>query len=123
VGLAVAKLFAPENESSFQDNRKAAIQTLVDTTHLSEADAAKMVDEWIQSYNELKAELQNARTAAEQKARADADAAARNVAVAATWVFFSLLIGLVVSTLGGVVGAHATARAQARLARVETLRG
>jgi hypothetical protein len=122
VGLAVAKLFAPENEANFQDNRNAAIQILANTTHMSEADATKTVDDWIKSYNDLKSELEHARTAAEQKARAAADQAARSVSAAATWVFFGLLLGLLVTAFGGVCGAHATARSRGRLERVESRR-
>jgi hypothetical protein len=120
IGFAVSKLFAPENEANFQDNRKAAIQTLVGSAHMNEADATKTVDDWIKSYNDLKAELEHAKTMAEQKARAAADEAARRVSAAATWVFFALLSGLVVTAVGGVCGAHATARARVRVARVET---
>ncbi|MGA2244352.1 MAG: hypothetical protein ABSH48_05070 [Verrucomicrobiota bacterium] len=122
VGFAVSKLFAPENEANFQDNRKSAIQVLTSSSHMSEADATKTVDDWIKSYNDLKAELEHAKTAAEQKARSEADEAARNLSAAATWVFFGLLLGLVVTALGGVCGAHATARSRGRLARVETRR-
>ena len=122
VGFAISKLFAPDNEANFQDNRQAAIKALTDSTHMSDADATKTVDDWIKSYNDLKAELDHARTAAEQKARAAADEGARNLSVAATWAFFGLLAGLLVTALGGVCGAHAAARAQARVVRVETRR-
>ncbi len=122
VGFAVAKLFAPENEANFQDNRKAAIQAVAGSTHMNEADATKTVDDWIKSYNDLKTELDHAKTAAEQKARAAADEAARNLAVAATWAFFGLLLGLLVTAVGGICGAHATERVRGRLARVETRR-
>lgn len=43
----------------------AAVQTLTDSIHMSEADATKMVDEWMKSYNDLKSELEHVRTAAE----------------------------------------------------------
>jgi len=120
VGLAVAKLFAPGNEGNLQDNRKSTIQFLVDNAHMSEADATKMVDGWITSYNDLKSELEQAKTAAEQKARTAAQAVAHDVSTASTWLFVALLLGLIVTALGGVCGAHATARAQARLTRVKT---
>jgi hypothetical protein len=112
IQFAVTKLFAPENQDKFQDNRQAAIQAVVNSAHMSEADATKTVDEWINSYNELKGELEHAKQAAEQKARDVADQTARDVSHAASWVFFALLIGLIVTALGGVCGARVAARRQ-----------
>ena len=99
VGFAVAKLFAPGNDVNSQDNRAALIKALVDYTQMSEADATKTVDDWTISYNNLKDELK-------QKA----DVAARNLACAATWSFFALLIGLLVTGFGGAVGARCAVR-------------
>ena len=42
-------------------------------------------------------------------------------AAAVVTLFFGLLLGLIVTALGGVCGAHATVRARARLARVKTI--
>ncbi len=105
VGLAVAKLFAPENDINSQDNRAAAVKALVDYTQMSQADAESTVDGWIASYKDLQTELDKAKTAAEQKAKDVADQAAHNLAVAGTWTFFGLLLGLLVSAGGGVLGA------------------
>jgi len=95
VGLAVAKLFAPGSDVNSPDKRTAAIKALEDYTQMSQADAAKTVDDWTTSYNDLKAELA-------QKA----DIAARNLSTAALWSFFALLIGLVITGLGGALGAR-----------------
>jgi hypothetical protein len=104
VGFAVARLFAPENDVNSQTNREALIKALVDTTQMSGADATRTVDDWTNSYNELKGELK-------QKA----DVAARNLSCAATWTFFALLIGLLVTGFGGALGAKCAVRHAAKL--------
>jgi len=106
VGLAVAKFFAPENSGNFSANRAAVIQALQVYTQMSEADAAATVDGWVASANELRSELDKAEAAAKQKAREAADQAARNLSCAAIWSFFALLLGLMVTALGGSYGAR-----------------
>ena len=104
IGFAVTKLFAPGADVSSQTNRAAVIKALMDYTQVSEADATKTVDDWTVSYNNLKTELDNLKTTAEQKAREAADLAASNLSSAAMWSFSGLLIGLLVSAGGGVLG-------------------
>jgi hypothetical protein len=124
IGFAVTKLFAPGNDIASPDNRTAAIKSLMDYAQMSEADATKTVDDWITSYKNLKTELDNLKMMAEQKAKAAADQAAHNLSIAATWSFFGLLLGLLVSAGGGVLGAdHAMRRVKienVRLAQLST---
>jgi hypothetical protein len=111
VGFAVAKLFAPENDLNSQDNRAAAVKALVDYTQMSQADAQATVDGWVASYKNLQDELDHAKTVAEQKAKEVGDQAAHELSVVGTWTFFGLLLGLIVSAGGGVLGAdHAVKR-------------
>lgn len=110
VGFAVTKLFAPGNDLASRDNRAAVIKALVDYTQMSEADATKTVDEWMASYKNLKAELDNLKLMAEQKAKEAADKAASNLSCAAMWSFFALLIGLLVTALAGRCGAGCALR-------------
>ena len=111
VGLAVAKLFAPDNDINSPDNRTALVKALVDYTQMSQADAESTVDGWIASYKDLRGELDKAKTIAEQKAKEAADQAAHDISIAGTWSFFGLLLGLIVSAGGGVLGAdHAVKR-------------
>ena len=105
IGFAVTKLFAPGNDVTSQDNRSAAIKALTQYAEMSEADATKTVDAWIASYKQLKEELDNIKTAAEQKAREAAGRAASDLSRAAIWSFFALLIGLLVTTHGSTCGA------------------
>ena len=119
VGLAVAKLFAPENDINSADNRAAAVKALVDYTQMSNADAEATVDGWIASYKDLQVELDKAKAAAEEKAREAADQAAHTLAVTGTWTFFGLLLGLIVSAGGGVLGADYAVR-HIKVARAST---
>jgi hypothetical protein len=105
VGFAVAKLFVPENDLNMQGNRAAAVKALVDYTQLSQADAQTTVDGWLASYKSLQYEVDHAKSVAEQKAKEAADQAAHELSVAGTWTFFGLLLGLIVSAGGGVLGA------------------
>ena len=52
------QLRGPGNDINSASNRSAVIQALVDSTQMSEADATKTVDDWIASYKQLKAELE-----------------------------------------------------------------
>lgn len=105
IGFAVAKLFAPENDITSTENRTAVVKALVDDAQMSQSDAEATVDGWITSYKNLAAELNNAKTVAENKAKEAAEQAAHNLSVAGTWTFFGLLLGLIVSAGGGVLGA------------------
>jgi hypothetical protein len=105
IGFAVTKLFAPGNDVTSQENRTAVTKALTSYTGMSEADATKAVDEWTASYKNLKAELDNLKKLAEEKAREAADRAASNLSCAALWSFFVLLIGLLVTAFGGSCGA------------------
>lgn len=105
IGFAAARLFAPGNDVSSPSNRTALIQALVEYAQVSEADATRTVDEWTASSKELQSELGDIKAKAEQQAKAAADEAAKELSTAGTWLFFGLLLGLLVSAAGGVLGA------------------
>jgi hypothetical protein len=111
IGLALTKLFAPENENSFADNRTALINALGQYNGMSQEDATKTVDEWIASYNDLKAQLKAAKDAADRKAREAAEVAAHNLAWASAVSFVAFLIGLGITICGGKCGACCACRA------------
>lgn len=106
IGFAAGKLFAPGGDVTSQDNRTALIKALMTYSEMSETDATKTVDDWITSYKNLKAELDDAKAAAANKAREAADRAAGHLSSAAIWSFFALLLGLLVSAMGGSFGAN-----------------
>lgn len=105
IGFAVTRLFAPGNDVTSPDNRRAAIKALTDYAGMSETDATKTIDAWTTSYNNLKAELDGIKAKADQKAREVAEQAASNLSCAAIWSFFALLAGLLVAAFGGSFGA------------------
>lgn len=110
IGFTVTKLFAPGNDITSPDNRNAVKKSLVDYGQMSEADATKTVDDWMVSYKNLKAELDNLKAMAEQKAREAADKAASYLSCAAMWSFFALLVGLLITALAGKCGARCALR-------------
>jgi hypothetical protein len=110
VTFAITKLFAPENDINSADNRTAVIKAVAASGQMSEADATTMVDNWIASYKQVKAEIDHAKDVAEQKARQTADQAARDLSCAAIWSFFALLIGLLAAALGGSCGGKCAMR-------------
>ena len=121
IGFAVTKLFTPGGDVTSQTNRAAVIKALMDYTQVSEADATKTVDDWTVSYNNLKTELDNLKTTAEQKAKEAADQAASYLSSAAIWCFSGLLIGLLVSAGGGVLGGDHALRRVKVLRETDTL--
>jgi hypothetical protein len=54
--------------------------------------------------------LDNIKAMAEQKAKVAADEAAHNLSITAIWAFFGLLLGLLVSAAGGILGAETAMR-------------
>ena len=110
IGFALTKLFAPGNDTSSPENRRTTIKALVDIAQVSEVDATRMVDDWTTSYKNLKVELDNLKTVAEQKAREIADRAAHNLSCAAMWSFFALLLGLLAAAFAGRCGAQCALR-------------
>jgi len=110
IGFAVTRLFAPGNDMNSPENRRAVIQSLTTHAGMSEPDATKTVDFWTASYRNLQTELAAIKARAEEKARVAAEEAASHLSAAALWSFVGLLLGLLVSALGGTVGARSAVR-------------
>jgi hypothetical protein len=106
LGLALARLFAQDNNTDSSLNRTQVIHALTATHQMSEPDATALVDGWITSYKSLKADLDDIKKREAQKAKAAAEQATRQVSRAATETFFALLAGLIVSAAAGSVGAR-----------------
>ena len=109
IGFAVTRLFAPGNDVNSAENRRAVIQSLT-KAGMSEADATKTLDAWTTSYRDLQTELAAIKARAEEKARVVAEEAASHLSAAALWAFVGLLLGLLVTALGGSVGARSAVR-------------
>ncbi len=111
ISFAITHSFAPGSLSSgtnavSQENRAALVKALTENEGMSEADANKLIDDWSQSYNKLKAELDEAKATAEKKARETADVAARKLSKAAFCSFIAFWIGAMLASFGGVLGAR-----------------
>jgi hypothetical protein len=105
VGLAATRLFSPGQEANTATNRAALVKALTDDANLSQADADKMVTEWTESYDHLKADLTAAKNEAEAKAREAADKAAHTLAIFSLCAFVAFVFGAIAATAGGCHGA------------------
>jgi hypothetical protein len=104
IGTAVTRLFTPVQEADMATNRTALVKALTDSG-MSQPDADKMVTEWTDSYNQLKADLAAAKNEAEAKAREAADKAAHTLAVFSLCAFVAFVFGAIAATAGGCHGA------------------
>ena len=102
-GQSARYLLSSLKEYKDKKRTHAALRDIA--AQMSEADATITINDWIVSYKNLQAELNNLKAGAEQKARATADQSAHNLSCAAIWSFFALLIGLLAAALGGRCGA------------------
>ncbi|ATC64363.1 hypothetical protein CMV30_10575 [Nibricoccus aquaticus] len=105
ISWSLYRLFAQEGGSSSTENRAALAQTIAQTTGRSQADAERMVGEWVTSYDRVKQELQAKKEMAEQKAREAADKAADAATKTAIWTFIAFIVGAGAAIWGGQVGA------------------
>lgn len=105
VGLAVARLFNPLQKEKTADNKAALIKVLVDDAGLKQADAERIVNEWTESYNKLRADWETTKAQAEAKAREAAEKAAKVLAVFSLCSFVAFVLGALSAACGGAHGA------------------
>ena len=105
VGLAVARLFNPTNQTNAAENRAAVVKALVDSAGLSADDAEKTVAGWMATYDQLKADLAAAKNAADTKAREAADKASEALAIFSLCAFAGFALGALAASCGGSHGA------------------
>lgn len=110
IGMAIAHLFNPAQQSNTADNRAAMVKALVDYAGMSEADANKTVTDWTNSYDQLKADLAAAKNEAEIKAREVADQTAKALAIFSLCAFVAFALGGFAASLGGHQGAKCASR-------------
>ncbi len=114
VGLALARLFNPANQSSVSANRAALVSTLVNTAGLSAVDAEKTVSEWTVTYERLRADLTDAKERMEIQARETADKASKALAIFSLCAFLGFALGALAATHGGIHGAQCALRCEGR---------
>jgi hypothetical protein len=110
VGLALARLFNPTQKEKMAENKAALLKVLVDDAGLKQADAERIVNEWTDSYNRLRADLEAAKVQAEAKAREAADKAAKVLAVFSLCAFVAFVLGAFSAACGGRHGAKCALR-------------
>lgn len=115
VGMAVARLFNPLQETNTAANRSAVVTALVDTAGMSQADAERTVTEWTATYDRLKADLVAAKNDAELKAREAADKASKALSLFSLAAFVGFLLGAIAASHGGSHGATSAIRQETRL--------
>jgi len=103
ISYALTKLFAPGSDVNNPETRAAATRALTEAG-ISEQDANRMLTEWTNSYQRMKADFQATQDRAEQKAREAGEKASTAVSHAAIWTFVAFLIGAVIASLGGKAG-------------------
>lgn len=100
IGQAVRQLFREGGNLRDPGALTATVQALT-RAGVSEADANRMVDSWITSIEQMRAQLEQAKEAAASKAREVADNAAKAIAKGALWGFIGFVLGAIAASLGG----------------------
>lgn len=100
IGEALRELFRDGGNLRDPKARDATVAALT-RSGVSQPDANRMVDSWTASMEKLRAQLDQAKTAAAAKAREVAEATSKALATGALWTFVGFLIGAIASILGG----------------------
>ncbi|HUR57151.1 MAG TPA: hypothetical protein VM029_05550 [Opitutaceae bacterium] len=100
IGQAVRQLFREGGNLRDPEARNATVQALT-RAGVREADANRMVDSWITSMQQMRAQLEQAKEAAATKAREVAEKASKAIAKGALWGFIGFVLGAIAASLGG----------------------
>jgi len=100
VGEALYRNFTTPNST----NRAALVQSLVDYTGKSPADAEATVKEWEASYNQIKTDIEQAKEKATQEAKDAADRLSKALISIASWTFLMFGVGAFAAAWGGRCG-------------------
>lgn len=104
LGSVLTKLYGTVRDKVDNADRDELVDILASRTGKSKDEINKGVEKVEKTYQEAKKQFDEAVAVAEQKAREAADATAKATATAATWTFVALLVGLVVTTGGALLG-------------------
>lgn len=85
-------------------DREAAVNVIVARTGKTEEEANQIVTNWVNTYEQMQAKVQQAKEEAEIKAREAADATAKAISKAAFISFISLIIGCLIAAFGARMG-------------------
>ncbi|EEF63212.1 hypothetical protein [Pedosphaera parvula] len=102
--VAVGKLL--KSDGSDQEARQSVVNLLVSNNHMSQDEANRTVDRWVQDYQKTKGQV-------EQKARVVGEKTAKGVSIAGWSAFGMLVLSAIAAAAGGASGAASFARARA----------
>jgi hypothetical protein len=100
IGQAVRHLFRNGGDLRNPEARTETVQALT-KAGIAEADANRMVDEWINGAERMRAQFKEAQETAAAKAKEVADKGAAALAKAELWSFIGFVLGAIAATLGG----------------------
>jgi len=104
LAAALARLESAGGASQAPQARDQLVNLLISKHNLSQQDAANLVNQWDQQF-------QQARTQIGQKAKQVGQAAAHDISQGALWSFIALLLGMLAAAWGGWAGTASLAEA------------
>lgn len=113
INVALARLAAQGRAVVNEVDRQDAINVIVARTDLSEAQAAQVVDNWIRTWNDLRAQIGATTRQVGQTAARVTEDVTDAMGTFLAWSFVAMLLGLVAAGFGGAFGAPKTVAAPA----------
>lgn len=104
LSVVLERMVSQAAGAEYEADREAAVNIIVNRTGKSRAEAGREVDNWVAGMQKTKDNAQQAKMAAEQKARQLGDAAASGMSKASLWAFATLLLGGGAAAFGGRTG-------------------
>lgn len=104
IGEMLQNAYGAVRENLATGDREELLNTIVERTGITKDEANKTLEKWNKMYGEAKQKFHEASAKAEQAARDAAEATKNMVSRVACWTFASLLVGLAVAAIGGVLG-------------------
>jgi hypothetical protein len=98
------RLYGRGQEVASATDREAAANVIMQRTGKSRAEANEIVDNWVNTYEQAKAQFKETRAEVGQTAREVGDDVASAVSKAAIYAFIGLLLGAIAAGVGGKLG-------------------
>jgi hypothetical protein len=98
------RLYGRGQEVASAADREAAVNVIMERTGKSRAEANEIVNSWVTTYEQAKAQYKETRAEVGQKARVVGGDVASAVSKAAIYAFLGLLLGAIAAGIGGKLG-------------------
>ncbi|GAB3535244.1 hypothetical protein GCM10027443_23870 [Pontibacter brevis] len=98
------RLYGRGSDVASAADREAAVNVIMERTGKSRAEANEIVDSWISTYEQAKAQYKETRAQVSQQAQQVGGDVASAISKAAIYAFFGLLLGAIAAAVGGKVG-------------------